>query len=38
MVMVDETPECSRAVRFAARRAGRIGSGVLLFAVAPEAS
>ncbi len=34
MVMVDEAPECGRALRFAARRAARIGSGVLLLAVA----
>ncbi len=33
MAVVDETTECSRAVRFAARRAARIGSGVLLVAV-----
>ncbi|MCX7339602.1 MAG: universal stress protein [Hyphomicrobiales bacterium] len=33
MVVVDDTDECSRAVRFAARRAARIGSGVLLAAV-----
>jgi nucleotide-binding universal stress UspA family protein len=37
LVIVDDTPECSRAVRFAARRAGRIGSAVLLLAIAPEA-
>lgn len=35
LVIVDDTPECSRAVRFTARRAGRIGSGVILLAVAP---
>lgn len=33
MAVVDETPECSRAVRFAARRAARIGSTVLLVAI-----
>ncbi len=33
MAVVDDTAECSRAVRFAARRAARIGSGVLLVAV-----
>ncbi len=35
MAVVDDTDECSRAVRFAARRAARIGSGVLLAAVIP---
>ncbi len=35
MAVVDETPECGRAVRFAARRAARIGSVVLLVAVVP---
>jgi nucleotide-binding universal stress UspA family protein len=35
LVVVDDTAECTRAVRFAARRAGRIGSAVLLLAVAP---
>lgn len=33
MAIVDQTPECGRAVRFAARRAARIGAGVLLVAV-----
>lgn len=33
MAVVDETLECSRAVRFAARRAARIGSTVLLVAI-----
>lgn len=37
LVIVDDSAECSRAVRFAARRAGRIGSAVLLLAVAPPA-
>jgi nucleotide-binding universal stress UspA family protein len=37
MAVVDDTPECGRAVRFVARRAARIGSGVLLVAVVPEA-
>jgi nucleotide-binding universal stress UspA family protein len=37
LVVVDDTPECQRAVRFAARRAGRIGSGIVLLAVAPPA-
>jgi nucleotide-binding universal stress UspA family protein len=35
MAVVDETPECASAVRFAARRATRIGSIVLLVAVVP---
>lgn len=35
LVIVDETPECAKAVRFAARRAGRIGSGIILLAIAP---
>lgn len=34
LAVVDETPECSRAVRFAARRAARINATVLLLAVA----
>jgi nucleotide-binding universal stress UspA family protein len=34
MAVIDETPECAQAVRFAARRAQRIGGGVLLLAVA----
>ena len=33
MAVVDDTPECAKAVRFAARRAARIGSGVLLAAI-----
>ncbi len=33
MAVVDESSECGKAVRFAARRAARIGSGVLLVAV-----
>lgn len=33
LAVVDETPECSRAVRFAARRAARINATVLLLAV-----
>lgn len=35
MAVVDDTPECSRAVRFAARRAVRTGSAVLLVAIVP---
>lgn len=39
MVIVDGTPECAKAIRFAARRAVRIGGGVVMLAVAhpPEA-
>lgn len=33
LAVVDDTPECSRAVRFAARRAARINAVVLLLAV-----
>jgi nucleotide-binding universal stress UspA family protein len=33
MAVVDDTPECAKAVRFAARRAARIGSRVLLAAI-----
>lgn len=33
LVVVDETPECDRAVYFAARRAGRVGADVILLAV-----
>jgi nucleotide-binding universal stress UspA family protein len=36
MAVVDDTPECALAVRFAARRAVRIGAAVLLLAVGPE--
>jgi nucleotide-binding universal stress UspA family protein len=38
LAIVDETPECGRALRFAARRAARIGSGVVLLAVAEPAA
>jgi nucleotide-binding universal stress UspA family protein len=33
MVVVDETPECERAIRFAARRAARLGASMLMVAV-----
>jgi nucleotide-binding universal stress UspA family protein len=33
LAVVDDSPECSRAVRFAARRAARINAVVLLLAV-----
>lgn len=33
MVVVDKTPECARAVHFAARRASRTGSSMIMLAV-----
>jgi nucleotide-binding universal stress UspA family protein len=33
MVVIDETPECNRAVHFAARRASRTGASLLMLAV-----
>lgn len=33
MVLVDETPECDRAVHFAVRRAARLGAQVVMLAV-----
>ncbi len=33
MVVVDDTPECARAVRFAARRASRTGASMVMLAV-----
>ena len=33
MVVVDETPECERAVHFAARRAARTGASILMLSV-----
>jgi len=33
MVVVDKTPECARAVHFAARRAARTGSNLIMLAV-----
>jgi nucleotide-binding universal stress UspA family protein len=33
MVVVDETPECPRAVHFAARRASRTGASMVMLAV-----
>jgi nucleotide-binding universal stress UspA family protein len=39
LAVVDDTPECSRAVHFAARRAGRVGADlVLLSVIAPPES
>ena len=34
LVVVDDTPECSRAVHFAARRCARTGASLLLLSVA----
>ncbi|MEM9139244.1 MAG: universal stress protein [Pseudomonadota bacterium] len=37
MVVVDETPECMNAMRFAARRAQNTGGGVvMLYVIAPD--
>lgn len=37
LVVVDETPECLNAIRFAARRAKKTGGGLqMLFVIAPE--
>lgn len=33
MVVIDDTPECERAVHFAARRAARTGANLLMLAV-----
>jgi len=33
LVVVDDTPECDRAVYFAARRAARVGAGVIMLRV-----
>lgn len=33
MVVVDETPECERAVHFASRRAARTGASILMLSV-----
>ncbi|MEO1468240.1 MAG: universal stress protein, partial [Pseudomonadota bacterium] len=35
MVVVDDTPECQQAMRYAARRASRTGGGVLMLYVIP---
>lgn len=35
MIVVDETPECARAVLFAARRVRRTGAGILMLAMLP---
>ena len=37
MIVVDETPECLNAMRFAARRAQKTGGGlVMLYVIAPD--
>jgi len=37
LVVVDETPECMNAMRFAARRAAKTGGGiVMLYVIAPD--
>ncbi len=37
MIVVDETPECQNALRFAARRAANTGGGVvMLYVIPPE--
>ena len=37
MIVVDETPECHNALRFAARRAANTGGGVvMLYVIKPE--
>lgn len=33
LVVVDETPECDRAVRFAARRVARLGAKLIMLAI-----
>jgi nucleotide-binding universal stress UspA family protein len=37
LVVVDETPECDRALYFAARRAAHTGGGLVLLTVTPPA-
>jgi nucleotide-binding universal stress UspA family protein len=34
LVVVDETPECGRAIRFAARRCARTGANLVMMAIA----
>ncbi len=36
LVVVDDTPECGNAIRFAARRAQHTGGGVVLLYVTPR--
>jgi nucleotide-binding universal stress UspA family protein len=38
LVVIDDTPECSRAVQFASRRAGHTGGGLVLLHVIPPAT
>src|SRR5213080_3944456 len=33
LVVIDDTPECDRAVYFASRRAARVGAGVVMLRV-----
>ena len=33
LVVIDDTPECDRAVYFAARRAARVGAGLIMLRV-----
>lgn len=33
LVVIDDTPECDRAIYFAARRAARVGAGVIMLRV-----
>src|SRR6187399_2864999 len=33
LVVIDDTPECDRAVYFAARRAARVGAGIVMLRV-----
>jgi nucleotide-binding universal stress UspA family protein len=37
LAVVDESEECSRAIRFAARRASRTGAGCVLLSIVPPA-
>lgn len=36
LAVVDDSAECSRAIRFAVRRASRTGAGVLLLSIVPR--
>ena len=38
LVIVDDTPECARAIQFASRRADRTGGGLVLIHVIPPAT
>ena len=37
LVVADESAECGRAIHFAARRAGRIGAGIVMLAITEPA-